>query len=70
MLWGRPLLPWQQNLGKFGLFLHKIAYRSACMAERPEMFAPTRGFLGMADSMETCKMLWGRTLLLRQRHLG
>jgi len=22
------------------------------------MFAPTRGFSGMADSMEPCKMLW------------
>jgi len=26
------------------------------MADRPEMFSPTRGFLGMADSMEACKM--------------
>jgi len=25
------------------------------MADRPEMFAPTRGFSGMADSMEPCK---------------
>jgi len=25
----------------FGLFLHKIAYKSACMADRPEMFGPT-----------------------------
>jgi len=28
------------------------------MADRPEMFGPTLGFLGMADSMEPCKMLW------------
>jgi len=28
---------------KFGLFLHKIAYKSTCMAHRPEMFGPTRG---------------------------
>jgi len=28
------------------------------MADRPEMFAPTMGFFGMADSMEPCKMLW------------
>jgi len=28
---------------------------SACMADRPEMFGPTRGFSGMADSMEPCK---------------
>jgi len=47
----------------------KIAYKSACMAERPQMFAPTRGFSGMADSMETCKMLWGRPWLPWQRHL-
>ena len=26
MLWGLPLLPSQRNVGKFGLFLHKIAY--------------------------------------------
>jgi len=25
------------------------------MADRPEMFGPTRGFSGMADSMEPCK---------------
>jgi len=29
------------------------------MADRPEMFAPTTGFSGMADSMEPCKILWG-----------
>ena len=42
------------------LQLHKIAYRpkSACMTDRPEMFGPTRGFSGMADAMEPCKMLW------------
>ena len=44
--------------------LHKIAYKSASMADRPEMFGPTRGFSGMADSMEPCKMLWGRPLLM------
>ena len=38
--------------------LHKFAYHSACMADRPEMFGPTRVFSGMADSMEPCKMLW------------
>jgi len=43
MLWGRPLLSWQRNL-------HKIAYKSACMADRPEMLGPTRGFSEMADS--------------------
>ena len=36
----------------------KIGYKSACMADRPEMFGPTIGFSGMADSMEPCKMLW------------
>ena len=69
MLWGRPLLPWQRHLGKFLLFLDKIAYKSACMADRPEMFAPNRGFSGMADSMEQYKMLWGRPLLPWQRNL-
>jgi len=37
--------------------------KSACMADRPEMFGPTRGFSGMAYSMEPCKMLCGRPLL-------
>jgi len=37
-----------------------MAYKLACMADRPEMFGPTRGFSGMDDSMEPCKMLWGR----------
>ena len=48
----------------------KINYNSACTAHRPKMFAATRGFSGMADSMEPCTMLWGRTLLLWQRNLG
>jgi len=52
------------------LHLHKITYNSACMTDRPEMFAPTRGFLGMTDSMEPCTMLWGRPLLPWKRHLG
>ena len=30
----------------------------AWQTDRPEMFGPTRGFSGMADSMEPCKMLW------------
>jgi len=38
---------------------HKIVYKSVCMTDRPEMFRPTRGFPGMADSMEPYKMLWG-----------
>ena len=50
--------------------LHKIAYKSACMAHRPQMFSPTRGFSRMADSMEPCKMLWGRPLLPWQQNLG
>ena len=50
--------------------LHKIAYNSAFTTDRPEMFGPTRGFSGMADSMEPCKMLWVRPLLLWQRNLG
>jgi len=48
----------------------QIAYKSACMADTPQMFGPTRGFSGMADSMEPCKMLWRRPLLPRQRNFG
>ena len=33
------------------------------MADRPEMFAPTRGFSGIADSMEPGKILWAYTLV-------
>jgi len=40
MFWGRPLLPWQRNLG---YFFTKIAYKSACMPDRPDMLGPTRG---------------------------
>jgi len=36
------------------------------MADRPDMFGPTRGFSGTADSMEPCKMLLDRPLLLWQ----
>jgi len=43
MLWGRPLLPWQRNFGKCGQFFHKIAYKSACIPDRPGMFGPTTG---------------------------
>jgi len=43
MLWGRPLLPWQRNFGKFGLFFSQNAYKSACMPDWPDMFGPTRG---------------------------
>jgi len=38
--------------------LHKIAYKSACTADSLEMSGPTRGFSGMADSVEPCKMFW------------
>ena len=58
MLWGRPLLLWQQNLGKFGLFLDKIAHESSCMPDRPDTFGPTSG-----------EEQRGRPLLPRQRHL-
>ena len=64
--WFRPPNP-QNWLPKIG---PKIAYNSDCMADRPEMFAPNRGFSGMADSMEPWTMLWGRPLLLWQQHLG
>ena len=41
---------------KFAIAQNRL--KSACMTDRPEMFGPTRGFSGMADSMEPCKMLW------------
>jgi len=44
--------------------------KSACMADRPEMFGPTRGFSGMADSTEPCKMLWGPTLVAMTTKFG
>ena len=48
-------LPNAQNLlTKIG---KKIAYKPACMSDRPEMFGPTGGFWGMADSMEPCKIV-------------
>ena len=37
MLWGRPLLLWQQHLGKFGLFFDKIAHESSCMPDRADI---------------------------------
>ena len=40
------------------------------MADRPEMFGPTRGFSGMADSMEPCKMLLGPTLVAMATKFG
>jgi len=40
--------------------LSKICTKSPIrgMADRLEMFGPNRGFSGMADSIEPCKMLW------------
>jgi len=40
------------------------------MADRPGMFEPTRGFSGMADSVEPCKMLWGPTLVAMATKFG
>jgi len=55
---GRPLLLWQRNFGKFGLFFDKIAHESSCMPDRPDMFGPTSG-----DDQRD------RPFLPRQRHL-
>ena len=63
--WSRP--PNTENL--LPKIWHKIACKSTCMANRPEMFAPIRGLAGMADLMEPCKMS-GRPLLPWQRNLG
>jgi len=52
------------------LYVFAISFHMTCMADKPEMFGPTRGFSGMADSMEPCKMLWGRPLLPWQRNMG
>jgi len=35
---------------------HKIAYKSACMTDTPEMFGPASAILGMADSVEVGTM--------------
>jgi len=60
MLWNRLLLPWQRHFGKFWLFFDKIAYKSACMTDRPDMFEPTRG---------QRRRPGGPSLLPWQRHL-
>ena len=36
----------------------KIAYNSTSTADRPKMFRPSRGFSGMANSMQPCKILY------------
>jgi len=58
VLWGRSLLLWQRNLGKFELFFENIAHESSCMPDRPDKFGPTSG-----DEQ------WGRSVLPKQRHL-
>jgi len=41
MLWGRPLLPWQRNLGKFGLFCTKSPIsRLVCQIDRVCLHLP------------------------------
>jgi len=42
------------------------------MADKPEMFRPTRGFSGMADSVEPCKMfnVVGPTLVVMATKFG
>ena len=55
---------------KFGLFLHKIACKLACTADRPEMFGPTRGFSEMADSMEPWMQNVGPTLVAMAMKFG
>ena len=55
---------------EFGQFLNKIGYKSTCMAHTMEMFGPNRGFSGMADSVEPCKMFWGPTLVTMATEFG
>ena len=50
---------WFRSPNAHNLQLHKMPISRACMTDRPEMFGPTRGFSGMANSMEP---LWGRPL--------
>jgi len=66
--WFGPLNP--KNLTKIFIQLAATLTNSACMADRPEMFAPNRGFSGIADWMEPYKMLSGRPLLPWQRKFG
>jgi len=40
-------------------FWHKIAYNSACTADRTEIFAPTRGFSGMGPTLVAIATTFG-----------
>jgi len=43
MLWADRCCHSNDILANLGYFLHNIAYKSACMPDRPYMFGPTRG---------------------------
>ena len=53
---------------KFGL--KSAISRLVWHIDRRRLRLPTRGFSEMADSMESCKMFWGRPLLPWQRNLN
>ena len=49
----------------------KIAYNSTCMTDKPQMFAPTRGFwVWLIQFHGTMQNVVGRPLLLWQRNFG
>jgi len=49
---GRTLVAMATKFWQIWAILQKIAYKSACTADRPEMFGPTRGptFVAMATN--------------------
>jgi len=63
--WFRPPNP-QNWLPKIW---QKISHNSACMAHRPQMFAPNRGFSRMADSTEPWKMATTLALVAESKRL-
>ena len=50
--------------------LHKILYKSACMAYRMEMFGPTRGFWGCPIQWNHAKCCGAETLVAMATKFG
>jgi len=62
MLWGRPLLPWQRNW-------HKIAYKSACIAQTKDVSA-YQGVFGDGRFYGTMQNVVGPTLVVMATKFG
>jgi len=60
MLWADPCCHDNEIWANLGNFFDKIAYKSACMPDRPDMFGPTWGddqgaiFVAMATTFALC----------------